>query len=234
MRMANGMRASPICPATRKAPWWVQDFAASLPVKLLGDVAGKRVLDLCAAPGGKTAQLAAADAVVTAVDRSRDRMKRLEQNLARLALTAACVVADGATWDGAHDFDCVVIDAPCSATGTLRRHPDVAWLKDPRDLPKLNALQDRLIDAAAASGEARRHRDLLRLLAAARGRARRGSTRRSGAMRMWRDSRSPRVRCSGCRICSPSMAISAPCPAISPRRAGMDGFYAARLVKRAG
>lgn len=135
-------------PGYEEGAWWVQDFAASLPMKLLGEVAGKRVLDLCAAPGGKTAQLAAAGAKVTALDRSAPRLARLEQNLARLGLQAECVAADGATWTGAQDFDCVLLDAPCSATGTLRRHPDVAWLKDPRDLPKLSALQDRLIDAA--------------------------------------------------------------------------------------
>jgi 16S rRNA (cytosine967-C5)-methyltransferase len=135
-------------PGYAEGAWWVQDFAASLPVKLLGDVAGRRVLDLCAAPGGKTAQLAAAGAEVTAIDRSADRLKRLEQNLARLQLSARCAAADAAAWDGAQDFDIVLLDAPCSATGTLRRHPDVAWLKDPRDLPKLNAAQDRLIDAA--------------------------------------------------------------------------------------
>jgi 16S rRNA (cytosine967-C5)-methyltransferase len=135
-------------PGYAEGAWWVQDFAASLPVKLLGDVAGKRVLDLCAAPGGKTAQLAAAGAEVTAIDRSADRLKRLEQNLARLQLRARCAAADAAAWDGAKDFDAVLVDAPCSATGTLRRHPDVAWLKDPRDLAKLNAVQDRLIDAA--------------------------------------------------------------------------------------
>jgi 16S rRNA (cytosine967-C5)-methyltransferase len=135
-------------PGYQEGAWWVQDFAASLPVKLLGDVAGQRVLDLCAAPGGKTAQLAAAGAAVTAIDRSADRLKRLEQNLARLQLSARSEAADAAVWDGAKEFDIVLLDAPCSATGTLRRHPDVAWLKDPRDLPKLNAVQDRLIDAA--------------------------------------------------------------------------------------
>jgi len=147
---ADGERRAsiPDLPGYAEGAWWVQDFAASLPVKLLGDVVGKRVLDLCAAPGGKTAQLAAAGAEVTAIDRSADRLKRLEQNLARLNLSARCEAADAAAWSGAKDFDIVLIDAPCSATGTMRRHPDVAWLKDPRDLPKLSGVQDRLIDAA--------------------------------------------------------------------------------------
>jgi 16S rRNA (cytosine967-C5)-methyltransferase len=135
-------------PGFAEGAWWVQDFAASLPVKLLGDVFGKRVLDLCAAPGGKTAQLAAAGATVTALDRSQDRLQRLKQNLDRLGLIAECDAADATLWDAAGDFDIALLDAPCSSTGTLRRHPDVAWLKDPRDVVKLAAAQDRLIDAA--------------------------------------------------------------------------------------
>jgi len=135
-------------PGFAEGAWWVQDFAASMPVKLLGDVSGKRVLDLCAAPGGKTAQLAAAGAKVTALDRSQDRLQRLKKNLDRLGLAAECETADATLWDGAQDFDVVLLDAPCSSTGTLRRHPDVAWLKDPRDIVKLAAAQDRLIDAA--------------------------------------------------------------------------------------
>jgi 16S rRNA (cytosine967-C5)-methyltransferase len=135
-------------PGFAEGAWWVQDFAASLPVKVLGDIAGKRVLDLCAAPGGKTAQLAAAGATVTAIDRSQDRLQRLKSNLDRLGLIAECAVADAGVWDAAGDFDIVLLDAPCSSTGTLRRHPDVAWLKDPRDIAKLAVAQDRLIDAA--------------------------------------------------------------------------------------
>jgi 16S rRNA (cytosine967-C5)-methyltransferase len=135
-------------PGFAEGAWWVQDFAASLPVKLLGNVFGKRVLDLCAAPGGKTAQLAAAGAKVTALDRSQDRLQRLKANLDRLGLIAECDPADATLWDAATDFDIVLLDAPCSSTGTLRRHPDVAWLKDPRDIVKLGVVQDRLVDAA--------------------------------------------------------------------------------------
>jgi 16S rRNA (cytosine967-C5)-methyltransferase len=135
-------------PGYAEGAWWVQDFAAALPVKLLGDVFGQRVLDLCAAPGGKTAQLAAAGAKVTALDRSQDRLARLKQNLDRLGLIAECDAADATLWAAAKDFDIVLVDAPCSATGTLRRHPDVAFLKEPRDIAKLNAVQDRLLDAA--------------------------------------------------------------------------------------
>jgi 16S rRNA (cytosine967-C5)-methyltransferase len=133
--------------------WWVQDAAAALPARLLcnslGDMRSKSVADLCAAPGGKTAQLAAADAQVTAVDRSPARLKRLKQNLERLKLDAAIVEADAAQWQ-AGPFDAVLLDAPCSSTGTIRRHPDIPWLKSELDLGKLAALQTRLLDNAVA------------------------------------------------------------------------------------
>lgn len=128
--------------------WWVQDLAASLPVKLLGDVTGKHVLDLCAAPGGKTMQLAAGGAAVTAVDRNKNRLKRLEANLARTGLQATVEVADASTFTPAHAADAVLVDAPCSATGTLRRNPDVIWTKSAGDVAKLAALQARILDHA--------------------------------------------------------------------------------------
>ena len=132
--------------------WWVQDAAAALPARLLcnalGDVRGKSIADLCAAPGGKTAQLAQAGARVTAVDRSASRLKRLRENLTRLKLEAEVVQADAAQWQGG-PFDAVLIDAPCSSTGTIRRHPDIPWLKTEADITKLAALQSRLLDHAA-------------------------------------------------------------------------------------
>ena len=109
--------------------------------------AGKSVADLCAAPGGKTAQLAPAGAQVTAVDRSEPRLARLRQNLLRLQLSAEVVKADAAHWQGG-PFDAVLLDAPCSSTGTIRRHPDIPWLKSEADLVKLTALQTRLLDHA--------------------------------------------------------------------------------------
>lgn len=130
--------------------WWVQDMAATLPVRLLGDVAGRRVADLCAAPGGKTAQLAAAGAQVVALDISANRLKRLSANLARLQLSAETVAADLLAWQPAEPFDAILLDAPCSATGTIRRHPDVAWLKAPEDVAALAEVQGRMIDRAAA------------------------------------------------------------------------------------
>ena len=125
--------------------WWVQDAAAALPVQLLGDVAGKRVADVCAAPGGKTLQLCAAGAQVTAVDISTRRMARLGENLARAGLSAELVVSDASKWQPAEKFDAVLLDAPCSGTGTLRRHPDIAWLKDEDDVSRLALTQDRLL-----------------------------------------------------------------------------------------
>ena len=130
--------------------WWVQDMAATLPARLLGDVAGKRVADLCAAPGGKTAALAAAGAEVTALDISANRLKRLSANLARLSLSAETVAANLLDWQPGEPFDAVLLDAPCSATGTIRRHPDVAWLKTAEDIATLAEVQARMIDRAAA------------------------------------------------------------------------------------
>lgn len=130
--------------------WWAQDIAASLPVQLLGDVKGKRVLDLCAAPGGKTLQLAAKGAIVTAVDKSEGRLKRLEENLERTKLKAEIICADALEWTPeAAEFDIVLIDAPCSATGTFRRHPDVLYNKTPKDVANLVRLQDKLLPKAA-------------------------------------------------------------------------------------
>jgi 16S rRNA (cytosine967-C5)-methyltransferase len=135
-------------PGFADGAWWIQDAAAALPVKLLGPVAGSTVIDLCAAPGGKTAQLAAAGAHVIAVDRSAKRLERLTANLARLGLSAQTLTADATQWQPPAPADAVLLDAPCSATGTIRRHPDVAWLKTPEDMAKLADLQARLLRAA--------------------------------------------------------------------------------------
>ena len=138
-----------LLPGFTEGAWWVQDAAASLPVRLLGDAPGLRVADLCAAPGGKTAQLAQAGALVTAVDRSPARLNRLQENLARLKLTAEIIAADVLAWE-AEPFDAVLLDAPCSSTGTIRRHPDVPWLKGESEIAVLSALQTKLLDRAAS------------------------------------------------------------------------------------
>ena len=128
--------------------WWAQDAAAALPARLLGDVKGKRVLDLCAAPGGKTMQLAAAGAHVTALDLSEVRMKRLIENVTRTRLSVDVVTADALDWDPKEPFDAILLDAPCSATGTIRRHPDLPYLKSGKELTSLVPLQDALLDRA--------------------------------------------------------------------------------------
>ncbi|AZO79973.1 MULTISPECIES: RsmB/NOP family class I SAM-dependent RNA methyltransferase [unclassified Bosea (in: a-proteobacteria)] len=134
-------------PGFAEGQWWVQDAAAALPARLLGIKPGDRVADLCAAPGGKTVQLAQMGAQVVAVDRSGPRLRRLKANLERLGLSAEVATADATTFE-AEPFDAVLLDAPCSATGTIRRHPDVAWSKRPEDIAKLTALQARLLDQA--------------------------------------------------------------------------------------
>ena len=127
----------------------MQDAAAALVTRVAGDVAGRSVADLCAAPGGKTAALAAAGAHVTAVDISAARLDRLRENLRRLALTAEVVQADAATWSPGRTFDVVVLDAPCTATGTIRRHPDILRLKTPEDVARMAELQARMLAHAA-------------------------------------------------------------------------------------
>lgn len=135
-------------PGYSEGAWWVQDAAAALPARLFGNVAGLNVVDLCAAPGGKTAQLADAGAFVTAIDRSSRRLERLVGNMKRLSLPAATIAADALTWRPDHPVDAVLLDAPCSATGAIRRHPDVPHLKRPADVARLATIQDRLLRAA--------------------------------------------------------------------------------------
>lgn len=136
-------------PGFEDGHWWVQDAAATLPVKLLGDLNGKVVIDLCAAPGGKTAQLITAGAAVTAVDISKNRMARLSENLERLNLTCDTIVADMRQWRPEKAADIVLLDAPCTSTGTCRRHPDILRLRAPADVEKLAEVQKSLLSAAA-------------------------------------------------------------------------------------
>jgi 16S rRNA (cytosine967-C5)-methyltransferase len=220
-------------PGFNDGQWWVQDAAAALPVKLFGDLREKTVADLCAAPGGKTAQLAHAGAAVTAVDRSPARVKRLRDNLTRLSLRAEIVVADAAEWT--HEpFDAVLVDAPCTATGTIRRHPDIAWLKQEADITTLTALQDRLLRQAAAlvkaggtlvyctcSLEPEEGEHVVgRLLAAESGLRRAPIDPSEVAGRAELISGAGDLRTLPCHL-----------PHADPRMAGLDGFYAARLIK---
>ena len=129
--------------------WWVQDLAASLPVRLLGAGEGRRVLDLCAAPGGKTLQLAAAGWRVTSLDKSAKRLDRLIENLERTGLAAEIVAADALTWEPGATWDAILLDAPCTATGTCRRHPDVLHRIGPSQIAEMAALQAALLARAA-------------------------------------------------------------------------------------
>jgi 16S rRNA (cytosine967-C5)-methyltransferase len=138
-------------PGFEEGAWWVQDAAAAVPARMLGDVAGLRALDLCAAPGGKTLQLAAAGAEVTALDISGPRLARLRENLARIGLSARIVAADALGWTPGEPFDVVLLDAPCSATGTIRRHPDLPHIREEADVTPLVALQEALLRRAWAA-----------------------------------------------------------------------------------
>jgi 16S rRNA (cytosine967-C5)-methyltransferase len=223
-------------PGFTDGQWWVQDAAAALPARLFGDVDGKTIVDLCAAPGGKTAQLAHAGARVTAVDRSPARMTRLRDNLARLSLQADEVVTDGAEWPGASNggYDGVLVDAPCTSTGTIRRHPDVAWLRQEADIAALAALQKRLLQRAVAllrpggtlvyctcSLEPEEGEQAIAALLAAEPGVQRlpveaGEVAGLGEI----------VNADGDLRTLPSHL-----PHADPRLGGLDGFYAARLVK---
>ena len=225
-------------PGFNEGQWWVQDAAAALPARLFGDLAGKTIADLCAAPGGKTAQLAHGGARVVAVDRSSGRIARLRDNLARLSLHAETAVADALEWHGGSNgagFDGVLVDAPCTSTGTIRRHPDVAWLRQEADLEALTSLQQRLLQKAVTllkpggtlvyctcslepeEGE----RAIAALLAA--------------------ESALSRVPIAPSEVSGLAEIVTAdgdlrtlPChlPHQDPRLGGLDGFYAARLVRR--
>jgi 16S rRNA (cytosine967-C5)-methyltransferase len=148
LRLASHGQVSTL-PGYAEGAWWVQDAAAAIPARLLNPAPGERVLDLCAAPGGKTMQLAAAGADVTALDISESRMERVTENLARTGLTARLLTADALEWQPDQPFDAILLDAPCSATGTLRRHPDLVHAKTDAVLPGLVELQAMLFDRTA-------------------------------------------------------------------------------------
>jgi 16S rRNA (cytosine967-C5)-methyltransferase len=148
IRLQDAGRVSALA-GYQEGTWWVQDAAAALPARLIDNGPGLKIADLCAAPGGKSAQLAAGGAEVTAVDLSNNRLKRLAGNLGRLKMNAVLVRADILDWQPDGMFDAVLLDAPCSATGTIRRHPDIACLKSESDIVTLAALQARMLERAA-------------------------------------------------------------------------------------
>jgi 16S rRNA (cytosine967-C5)-methyltransferase len=223
-----------LLPGFREGAWWVQDAAASLPARLIGDVRNKAVADLCAAPGGKTAQLASAGARVTAIDRSPARLGRLRENLARLELRADIVVADALNWQGG-PFDAVLLDAPCSATGTIRRHPDIPWLKSEADIAALTSLQRRLLDRAI---------DLLKpggtLVYCVCSLEPEEAEEQIAAL-LARDQRVARVPIAAQEVAGHTeflnrdgdlRTLPPQFPDPDPRWGGLDGFYAARLVRK--
>ncbi|MBR0935243.1 RsmB/NOP family class I SAM-dependent RNA methyltransferase [Bradyrhizobium jicamae] len=225
-------------PGFAEGQWWVQDAAAALPTRLFGDVKDKAIADLCAAPGGKTAQLALAGARVTAVDRSPARMARLRDNLTRLALQAESVVTDSAEWPGATEgFDGILVDAPCTSTGTIRRHPDVAWLRQEADIAALSGLQKRLLQRAVAllkpggtlvyctcSLEPEEGEQAISALLADEPGLKRVPVEKDEVAGLEEI------------ITADGDLRTLPChlPHADPRLGGLDGFYAARLVKSAG
>jgi 16S rRNA (cytosine967-C5)-methyltransferase len=152
LRLTGGTRDIASLDGYGDGLWWVQDTAAAFPARLFGDLEGRTVLDLCAAPGGKTAQLADAGAKVTALDTSKNRLKRLSSNMDRLGFSDYCAVmaSDLFVYTPQHQFDAVLLDAPCSSTGTIRRHPDVPFTKSTEDVEKLAELQARMLDKAAS------------------------------------------------------------------------------------
>ena len=147
MRLDDAGQVSAL-PGYAQGDWWVQDAAAAIPARVLAAKPGESVLDMCAAPGGKTMQLAAAGAEVTALDISEPRMRRVRENLERTGLAAQCVVADATKWQPGALFDAILLDAPCSATGTIRRHPDLPHARDGSNFGALFDLQEQMIDRA--------------------------------------------------------------------------------------
>jgi len=209
--------------------FWVQDAAAALPARLLVARPGERVADLCAAPGGKTAQLASAGARVMAVERDPGRIGRLRENLARLRLDAQIVQADAAAWRPDAPLDAVLLDAPCSATGTIRRHPDVPHLKRPRDLASLAAGQDKLLDAAAAMLRPRgRLIYAVCSLQPEEGPARIGAALGRTGLRHDPFTPAELAPLPEARMAEGYLRTH---PGLWSERGGMDGFFAARLVK---
>jgi 16S rRNA (cytosine967-C5)-methyltransferase len=209
--------------------WWVQDAAAALPARLLVVRPGERVADLCAAPGGKTAQLAAAGAQVVAVERDQVRLARLRENLRRCRLTAEIIEADATAWRAPAPFDAVLLDAPCSGAGTIRRHPDIPHLKRPRDVVAMTETQDRLLSAAASMlRPGGRMVYSVCSLQPEEGAARIEAALACGGLRHDPFTREELVDLPEARTPEGYLRTH---PALWPDRGGMDGFFAARLIK---
>jgi 16S rRNA (cytosine967-C5)-methyltransferase len=228
VRFPAGTKVSDI-PGFEAGDLWVQDAAAALPAQLLAARPGERIADLCAAPGGKTAQLAAAGAIVTAIERDSSRIERLTANLQRWGLHADVINADATAWSPPELFDAVLLDAPCSATGTIRRHPDVARVKRPREVQTVSQAQDKLIEAAIA---------MLRpggrlIYAVCSLQPEEGAPRIAAAIAKG-GVRHDRFRPEELAALPEALTRDGflrTHPGLWPDRGGMDGFFAARLIK---
>ena len=218
-------------PGFDEGVWWVQDAAAALPALLLGAIKGRRVLDIGAAPGGKTAQLCVVGAEVTALERSPRRAEFLVRNLGRLTLDAEIVVADALEWRPPRRIDAVLLDAPCTATGTIRRHPDVPWAKSPADVERLAETQARLLDGRL--GFLKPGGILVYAVCSLQpeeGRA--GSRRSSPAARRSSATRSRRAELSGLPVELTAAGEVRTLPCHLGESGGLDGFFIARLAPR--
>lgn len=221
-------------PGFEEGAWWVQDAAAALPARLMGELRGRRVVDMCAAPGGKAAQLAAAGAHVTAVERSPKRAEFLAGNLARLGLTVDIAVADANEWEPPEPFDAVLLDAPCSATGTIRRHPDIPWVKSPADVARLAEAQGRLL--ASAVRLARPGGVVLYAVCSLQpeeGPERVAALLAGGELAVERDPIG-RDELSGLPVDLTDLGEVRTLPTHLEAQGGLDGFHIARLRRRAG
>ena len=226
VRFPAGTRVADI-PGFDQGALWVQDAAAALPAKLLNAQPGETIADLCAAPGGKTGQLAAAGATVTALERDPNRLTRLAENLAHWGLHAELIQADATTWTPTGEkFDAILLDAPCSATGTIRRHPDVPHLKRASDIKTLIQAQDRLLAAAAA---------MLKpggrlIYAVCSLQPEEGAARVVAVPNLRPDPFTPGELAMLPEARTPDGFLHTH-PALWPERGGMDGFFAARLIR---
>lgn len=225
VRLPAGTRVQDL-PGYEDGAFWVQDAAAALPARLLAAQPGERVADLCAAPGGKAAQLAATGAHVYAVERDGTRLQRLQANLQRLRLSAEIVQADALTWTPPALLDAVLLDAPCSATGTIRRHPDAMRLKRPRDVAELAAGQDRLL--AAATAMLRPGGRLIYAVCSLQPEEGAGRVQSLPGLRPEPFTPAELAKVPEARTREGWLRTH---PGLWPERGGMDGFFAARFIR---